>query len=351
LKYLSVLFFAATVFCGGTTVLTEDADTYCCDIAVTDWGAVIYVNEEGLLSILNPDYTGDPITMTIDWGRELGEWGETGRVFDLSASPDGRNICFAQMVAVPAEYVEEDSYVPYPLIVATCRSDGMAPRLLGLSFEVGSGPHFCFTQDSRYVYGGPWLECDPDPASFVGYFSGDDSCGLTPWLMVDAATGTRSGDPSVIGDGFLENPCSDLVAAGWYPPNTIVDILTQQVLLEDTSIHSPAIIDTWVLPDAGLARDADGNQLLRFADGTSIVNPGSPVDVYCRLSDGRFLFTDDGGGTVMLGSIALPDFSSPDAVRVPWLDGLYSGTAVHELPGDAGVVYLDGGDLVLAELP
>lgn len=144
MKYPAVLFFAAADFCGGTTVLTEDADTYCCDPAVNDWGAVIYVNEEGRLSILNPDYTGNPITMMIDWDWELQGWGETGRLFDLSASPDGRHICFVQMVEVPEEYIDEDSYVPYPLIVATCRSDGMSPLPLGLSFEVGSGPGHSF---------------------------------------------------------------------------------------------------------------------------------------------------------------------------------------------------------------
>lgn len=352
MKYIAVLCMASAVLGGGTMVLTDDVDPGCQDLAVTDWGAIIYVNGDGDLSILNPDYTGQPIRFIIDWGYQLSEWGETHRVFDLSGSPDGREICFVQTVGIPEEYYDDEDFnVPYPQIVALCRSDGMSPRLLGLSFEVGGGAHFCFTQDGAYVYGGPWLECDPTPESFLGYFSGDDSQRQTPWLMVDTQTGARSGDPSVIGDGFIENPYSDFVAAGWYPPNTIVDITTQRIMLEDTSAGNQAIIDRWVLPHAGLARNEEGEQLLRFVDGTYMYNPGDDIDVYCRLADGRFLFTRDGGENVMLGTIQLPDFSSPDAVDVPWMDGLYPGTTVHEIPDGRGVAYVDGGSLILAQLP
>ena len=352
MKYVLLIFCASAAFCGGTTILTEDVDPGCQDLAVTDWGAVIFVNGEGDLAILNPDYTGNPTGMMIDWGYQLEEWGELHRVFDLCGSSDGRMICFVQTVGIPEEYYrDEDFNIPYPQIVALCRSDGMDPKLLGLSFEVGSGPHFTFTQDGGHVYGGPWLECDPDPESFIGYFSGDDSFRETPWLMVDTETGARSGDPAVISDGFRENPYSDFVAAGWYPPNTIVDITTQRVMQRDTSPDGPAIIDEWVLPYGGLARNSDGDQMLRFVDGTCMINPGNDIDVYCRLSDGRFLFTRDGGENLLLGSIELPGFSSPDAVPVPWLAGLYPETVVHELPDDRGIVFVDGGALTLAQLP
>ncbi|MBN2586698.1 MAG: hypothetical protein JXA64_01280 [Candidatus Fermentibacteraceae bacterium] len=352
MKYILLLSMVSVVFSGSATVLTDDVDSYCCGLAVTDWGAIIHVNGEGELCILNPDYSGGPIRMFLDWGTALDGWGSLSRVGSLAGSPDGRFLCFTQVVAVPDEYYSDDAqYIPYPEIVAVCRSDGTSLRVMGLSFDVGSGPHFAFTGDSRFVYGGPWLECLPTPADFIEYFSGDGTGRLEPWLMMDVDTGERSGDPSVIGDGFIENPYSDLVAAGWYPPNTIVDIRTQEVLLEDTSSSSPAIVEQWVLPDAGLARTDDGRQVLRYADGRETVNPGPRVDVYCGLADGRYIFTEDGGESVMLGGIDWSDFSSTWSVPLHSLDGLYPGSIMKEIPDGTGVVFVDGGSLKLAQLP
>ncbi|MFO8184197.1 MAG: hypothetical protein R6U39_08495 [Candidatus Aegiribacteria sp.] len=351
MKYLFLFLFAAAALGGGTRVIADDVSSYCRSIVVTDRGGVIYVSDTGELRTIDPDYSGDPINMAIDWGMQLQDW-RPGRVSSLQGNPGGTMICFTQTAGVPEEYyTDERQNIPYPEIVAVCRSDGTAPRILGLSFDVGSGPHFAFTQDSRFVYGGPWLECRPTPADFIEFFAGDGSGEMEPWLLVDLDTGERSGDPGVIGDGFNGNPWSDLAAAGWYPPNTIVDITTQEILLRDTSVNSPAIISQWVLPDGGLAMTSSGEQVLRLADGSEWINPGDRINIYCRLQDGRYIFTRDSGETVLVGGIDWSDFSSVPAVEIPWMEGLYPGSLVREIPGSEWVAYLEGSFLMLAQLP
>ena len=353
MKVLSALFLSAAVAAAGSTrILSEEVNTYCTSTVVTDWGGIIYVNEQGGLSIINPDYTGEPGTFVVDLGRELTSWGGTGQVMELSGSSDGRMICYAQFVHPPEDMdTAESCQIPSPLIVVCCGSDGMAPKVVGLSFDVGGGPQFDFTQDSRYVYGDPWIECSPSPEGYLYYFQNEGQTDIEPFLMVETTSGERSGDPSPVSDGYMPNPYSDLVAAGWYPPNAIVEITSGRVLLQDTSSTPPSIIDTWVLPDAGLALLEDGRQVLRYSNGTEVVNPGERLYVYGRLQDGRYIFTRDGGENVMLGSVDWSDFTIGDSVPIPWLDGLYPETMLHELPGGEGVVYSDGGSLVLAELP
>jgi hypothetical protein len=353
MRFISVVLLAAAVAAaGGTSVICDDVSTYLSNTVVTDWGGVIYVNDQGELSIINPDYTGEPRSLIVDLGWELVNWGGTGQVIRLSGSSDGRMICYAQYVFLSDEMSAEDgSYIPAPLMVICCGSDGMAPKLLGLSFDAGGGPHFDFTVDSRFVYGSPWLECRPTPGDYIQYVTGDGSSDLDPFLMIDVTNGDRRGDPSVVSDGYVPNPYSDLVAAGWYPPNTIVDVTSGRILLQDTSYTAPAIIETWILPDAGLAMLEDGRQVVRYSDGSETVNPGDRIDVYARLQGGQYVFTRNGGNNVMLGNIDWSDFSSEDAVPVPWLDGLYPGTILHELPGEQGVLYTDGGALILARLP
>lgn len=351
MKQFCLFLFAAAALGGGTLVITDDVSTYCRNFAVTDLGGLIYASDSGTMHLINPDYSGDPISMVIDWGMQLQDW-RPGRVSSLQGSPGGTMVCFTQTAGIPEKYTTAQSqHIPYPELVAVCRSDGTEPRVLGLSFNVGSGPHFAFTQDSRFVYGNPWLECRPTPEDFIEFFSGDGSGEMEPWLLVNLDTGELSGDPGVIADGFSSNPWSDLVAAGWYPPSTIVEITTQEILLRDTSVNSPAIISQWVLPDGGLAMTPSGEQVLRFTDGSEVANPGDRLDIYCRLQDGRYIFTGDSGETVLLGDIDWSDFSSVQAVEIPWMQGLLPGTLVREIPGSDLVAYIEGSSLMLAHLP
>jgi hypothetical protein len=351
MRYLIIFLAAAQAIAGGTRVLCDSVDTYSTDLVVTDWGGILFLRGDGELAIINPDYTGEPITFQLDLGWELRSWEGSGRVLSLSGSASGRMICLTKYVFLPSDLAEGDGgYIPSPLAVICCRSDGMDPSVLGLSIDAGGGPRFDFSQDEDFVYGSPWLECPPDPQEYVSYVTETDYNSLTPFFRVVLETGEHSGDPTILGDGFLPNPYSDLVAAGWFPPNIIADVRTGEVLLQDTSICSPAIIDSWVLPDAGLALTADGGQVLRFADGTRMDNPGDRIDVYCMLDDGSYVFTVDGGTTVLAGDIDWGDFSY-DAEEVPWLQGLYPGTVLHPIPGDNRVVFEKDGKLILASLP
>ncbi len=351
MRYLIVLILAGQAIAGGTRVLCDSVDTYSSDVVITDWGAILFLRGDGEMAILNPDYSGEPITFQVDLGWELNRWEGTGRVLSLSGSASGRLICFTQYIFVPSELAaDENGYIPSPLAVVCCRSDGTRPQVLGLSIDAGGGPRFDFSRDEDFVYGSPWLECPPDPEEYISYVTETDYSSLTPFLRVELETGDHSGNPDLLGDGFLPNPYSDLVAAGWYPPNVIADVTTGEVLLQDTSICSPAIIDSWVLPDAGLAETEEGGQVLRYANGTQVANPGDRIDVYCMLDDGRYVFTVDGGTTVLAGEIDWSDFSYR-AVEVPWLNGIYPGTVLHPIPGDNRLVFEKDGKLILASLP
>lgn len=329
-------------------MLADSLNTYCYDFVVIDTGEIVFIDNEGCLSIVSPTNPMQIRKFEIQWGNELDEWGNTGNLINLSANSDGGMICFTQFVNIPDGLnIESEFYIPVPLLVAVCRSDGSDADIIGLSIDVGGGPHFDFTRDSRYVFGNPFLECLPSPEAYAEFMS-DDGERLPDYLMVDLETGERSGNPSVLGDGYYLNPYSDLAAAGWYPPNTIVDIATQEVLLEDTCINHPTVIGTWVLPDAGLAGSDDG-QVLRYSSGTETVNPGLALKVYCMIPDGRYLFSIDGRDTVMLGLINWDTFETSGSLKIPELAGLYC--TIKPLSDSNGVVFRNANSLYYFELP
>ena len=357
-----MLFILLFMSCAGTaqpTVLADSVFPYYNDFAVTGEGDIIYISEDGELLKVAPKDPGSGGELEVDWNGQLQDWEEPGSLFNLCGSPDGELICFTIRVGVPDSYLaDSDEYIPSPLLVVRCRPDGSEAKVLGITFDAGGGPDFAFTTDSRFVYGSPWLLCEPTPESFVRLIRRNGENLLEPYLRVDVISGERSGDSNILGDGFMANPYSDLVATGAYPSDRVADVAAGETLLEGTGVLSGPIIETWVLPDAGLARDSLDNQVLKRSDGTVTTNTGEPFEVYCRLPNGRYLFSRDAGQTVMVGTIHWDDFTFFDAEELPDLSGMLGiYTIMKPLPAsdnngeEAAVVFREGGSLYYYTIP
>ncbi|MBN1434140.1 hypothetical protein JW921_05225 [Candidatus Fermentibacterales bacterium] len=330
----------------GPIMLADSLNPYYEAFVVLGTGSVLYVGDDGVLRVVEIDRPMQPLVFRTDWDPADWGWQPCAGIGLLETSPDGRHIVFTEQVAVPDSLLGQYDYVPGPVLVVVAGADGSGSCLVALSFDVGGGPGFDFLSDSRHIYGGPLLGCDPTPVAFLEMWSGSDQSRYYPeGYLIDISDGSRSGGrEDFMGDGFYSNPWSDLVAAGCYPPNLIANAATAEVMVEDTSARSPAIIETWVLPDAGLAR-TNGSQVLRFADGRVLVNPGNPILVYGRLSDGTHVFSPDEGTTVLRGMIDWSDFSFETADTLAGLGGvLEQWRSLLEVPG-AGFVFRRGSSL------
>jgi hypothetical protein len=283
-------------------------------------------------------------------------WSHPSNTFLQARDLSGSLICFTQQVRFPESQQTHEIPIPGPIIVVVSESDGSNARLVALSFDIGGGPCFDFTSDAMYVLGGPLLGCLPTPESFAAYVTREDDSQLLLGYLVDVETGERSGDARcVMSDGHYANPWSDLVATGAYPPNMIADAVTQEVLVEVSEPGSSGVVDCWVLPDAGLASN-EGTQVLRYSDGTEVINPGSEIHVYAVLSDGSCVFSrDDVEGArapALLGNIDWHTFESADAETLLGLEEYYLRHC-DVLDDETGrwLVFVDGSTLFSYELP
>jgi len=337
---------------GTLTVLFDGVSTTHPGFVLLPDGDVLFVDGEGLLRRLDPADPASAVAMETDWDPARWGWESCTGFGLLRISPDGRWLCLGEQVAVPESLQTADGYVPGPVVLVLMGSDGTGARPLALSFDVGGGPRFDFTRDSRFVYGMPLLECGPTPEAFVTHWALGGEDPAYAGYLVDVRDGTRSGeDRGFLGDGYHPNPWSDLVAAGCYPPDVIADVTTGEVLLRDSSESPWGIVETWVLPDAGLAW-LDGVQVLRHADGRTVANPGEPLFVCGRLQDGRYVFGTDGGATILLGDVDWETFGTLGAVPLHGLEGtLDPWSEIVGLPDGSGILFEQGGALLLYAFP
>jgi hypothetical protein len=283
--------------------------------------------------LLNTDGL-DREPLELDWSPAEDGWEWSGEVMLLTGSRDGELLCLGLCVGLPDSLMPAGADAPGPLMLVVCGPAGTDARPLALSVLVGGGPRFGFTTDSRYLYGSPILDCEPLPGEYRDLLAGSWP-GSSDAHLIDVSDGSRLGRcAGILADGFLSNPHSDLVAAGAYPPDLILDAGSGEVLLEDST--GGGILYEWVLPDAGLAREGD-RQVLRFADGRTRRNPDGEVRVHLRLDDGRYLFSRGGSHEVLLGTIDWSDFSSPDSGRLPALsEEMVDGVIVQS--GDSDMI-------------
>ncbi len=344
LHVISVVLIVTSIYASDPVVLADSLSDYNRSFEVLANGTVLYIDDDGKFTLVSIDVPMKTVSFLNDWNPEEYGWVNPGMIICFDLSPDGEYICFCQQVSVPDNLQTGDQYIPGPVLVGVCRADGTGARPLVVSFEVGSGPHFRFTQDSRHIFGSPLLECPATPEGFASFVTRDNDDDLIEGYIVDIQDGTRSGGNGyILGDGFYKNPWCNLIATGSYPTDMIADAVTGEVFLRDTTYSGNEIICNWVLPDAGLAEDGN-QQILRYSDGTKVVNPGEPVSVFGRLEDGRNVFSRGGiSHTVLLGLIDWTDFSSEDADTLSGLEDFIDlWTSVDATPDGKILVFSSG---------
>ena len=354
MKWLCLLLIAAGASTGREPALLASGLSwwYPCYSVLPD-GTVIFRNSDGEIRSLDPLHPASDTVIRPDWSPREHGWKFSGNDGLLRASPDGSTILFTRNLLVP-DALQPDDCVPGPVGVFLCDPDGGNTRLVALSMEVGGGPDFQFTRDGSRFYGSPILPCPPTPEGMVEYWTGmmrGSPEPASPGYLVSTADGSRSGGSGgFLGDGFFPNPWSDLAACGAWPPDMMANAATGEVLLElpfDGSLPC-VIIENWVLPDAGLSHD-DLGQILRYADGRTVRNPGPDIAVHGRLSDGRFLVSYGHRGPLLTAAADWETFTVTPEDTLHGTAGLTG--QVQELPSGAAVVFRRGDGLYLMELP
>ena len=357
--YLSILLLIlpsfASVHYSEPVELVDSLQTYygSTSFLTLDHGSVIFVNSEEQICIMDVTSEAEPEVFECHWVPGTPEWRGNTNTLLQDISQDGATICFTQQVSFPDSMQVYDSRIPGPVIVAVCNTDGSDARIVALSFDIGGSPDFHFTNDSKYLFGGVILRCQPNASDYAEYVTRDDDTGLISGHLIDVGTGDLVGDCQVVAnDGYYANPWSDLAATGAYPTTKIVDVIDQEIIFEDSSLGQNGIISRWVLPDAGLAY-RDGEQILLHADGSVVRNEGPDIRVYEVLFNGRYIFSyDDGGDNIKLGNIDWNTFQSPDAIILGGLEeyDIDYCKAIESIRGN-WLIFVDGNAMYSYELP
>ncbi len=306
-----VTFVLSTLLASQPVFLASDINDYVKSLVTLPDGRVLFVDNDSNFWTVSCDSPGEKEEWISFWDYSADGWVDVIRVSWLSGSWDEERVCYAVTVTAG-----EGAHAPEMVLI--CDSDGSNAEPVALSFDVGSGPQFDFTMDSRFLYGNPVLSCSPDPESFIKLAAGVKE--YPPADMIEIATGERSNHGGVLSDGYCPCPFSDIVSGASYPPSMIYDMNSSEVLLEVSDDESP-VINKWVLPDAGLVTRG-GSQFLRYADGTEISNPGGEVAVYAMLEDGRYFYSFDDGNTVFLAEINWDSFEGINPIEQPGLAGI-----------------------------
>ena len=291
--------------------LASDLNDYVRSLVPLPDGRVLYVDSDSNFWTVSCSSPGEKREWFSFWDYAEDGWLDVIRVSLLSGSPDGEKICFGVTVTAGAK-------IHVPEMILVCNSDGTDARPIALSMNVGSGPEFDFTMDSRFLYGSPLLSCLPSCESFIELSEGFHE--LPQADMIEIDTGERIDHGAALSDGFYSCHYSDLVCGGSYPPYMIYDMAASEVLLEVPDEETP-ILDQWVLPDAGLVI-IGGIQFLRYSDGTLVENPGDAVSVFALMEDGRYLYSFNRGETVFCSEIDWSTFSGIDPVEQSGLGGI-----------------------------
>jgi hypothetical protein len=349
LLILAVVVFVSVSF-AQPELLTDSLSTSQGDFALISGGRIVFVNTQGTLSSVS---INDPLNISdfpVDWTPAGNGWEGSGEIRLLKSGPGGSLLLIAFKVLMPDRFPAGGVSMPDPVVLVVCDSEGGNARAVGVTYDSDEPLCFDFTRDSRLVYGARFLNCLPDPESYFSLYLGDESSSLRPFDVVDLEEGARFSSNGIVGSYILCNPWSDLIAAGNDPLTAIADMSAFSVIFEDSSLTS-AIVEQWVEPDAGLAW-RDSTQIVRFSDGTVYENHGDPVDVLCRLSDGSFVFSADGGETVNRGRINWSTFALEDSSQLSELAGyLTLGHRVIAQNNTPAIVFSVGRGLYYYQLP
>ena len=294
-----------------------------------------------------------------DWDPQTDGWAGYcyEPVLEMQSSPNGQWVALMQGVRLPDGLVPEE----YPgmsccEVVLLCQADGSRAVPVTLTIMVGGGPRFDFTTDGRRVVGSPFLDCIPDAAHYAEFLSRDPD--TEPPLRFNQyciSTGVREYLPGIdTGDGYWKCPYSDnfRIENNWYDEyrfgNFSMGGLIGEYTIPGDNPQGRAF--GWVLPGAMLIDSANGSGLVHV-DGRYTPAPAGDWVCYCWLPDGSYLFSDDGGTTIMHGKVDWTTFTIDWYVEHPELQE-YSHYDFVPVRDSAGVLIhgWDQGELLYLPL-
>ncbi len=262
----------------------------------------------------------------------------------MSSSADGTLLCLDEWATVPDGLSLNNENMRQAQLVILCGPTGNNPRVAALTILVGGGPHFAFNQAGTRLYGSPILPCAPTPAGYAEYIN--DPGGERDWPeynYIDLESWEPGFQPDLyLGDGFWKCPYSDnfRIENNWYAVHEFSNLTGGGILGRWASPDGvEAHIDGWVLEDAVLLIGPSAYGLL-WVDGRFIAAPHQRWRVYCWLSDGTYIFSDDGGESVKYGKVDWSSFSVDWWVDRPDLTG-YTDYVFHPVAGSEAVFIHD----------
>lgn len=267
-----------------------------------------------------------------------------GCVFDLGVSPDGGHVVFAQGVWLPSavDVPEDREGMRGCFVVVVCDADGGNAVPVAIGVEVGGGPDYDFTADSRRLVGQPFYPCDPTPRGYAEYLrAGWDSPTMERFDYYDVETGRRGTIPGLqVSDGYWKCPYSDYfrIENNWYEEHDFSSFETGGLVGHYSVPDGEGWIRGWIRPDAVLMAGPE-NWRVVFVDGTVVDGPPTSWDLYCWMPDGSYLFSTDGGQTVLHGKVDWTTGEVADAVPCPGLE-VYVEDRFIPMPGSKGVLVL-----------
>lgn len=327
--FLSVLMIITTggIHSREPVILADSLSTYGWVTFLTlDNGILLFVDDGCIyrISISDPSSVRP---FDCDWDAEAIGWSHPTNTLLQAKSSCGSLVCFTQQIRYPDSLQTYETTIPGPVAVVVSNADGSNARIVTLSFDIGSGPDFSFTSDSKYIFGGPDIYCLPTPEHFAAYVVREDDSQVLRGYLIDVETGARSDDDECV--------------------------MTHEILFERSNAGSSERINRWVLPDAGLA-SRDGTQVLLYSDGTEVTNPGNEISFYAALSDGRSVFSYDNNGRALpqLGNIDWDTFKSFNTDTLQGLEEFnIRYCKILEDRDDQWLIFLDRGTLYSYELP
>jgi hypothetical protein len=324
------------------------------DLAVPLTADTLLVTDEDgqLLSMAVPG--GALSYWECSWDAAEAGWAEPGPVRLLTASNDGRYVCFLQLVALPDDYELQYEGMRYAMAAVLARADGTDAQCVALSIEVGGGPEFAFSTDGSRLFGTPMLQCEATPQAYADFINNGTA---TPpednFNYIETATGKRGLLPGLdIGDGFWKCPYSDSyrIENNWYAHHDFASFATGGKLGSySVPDEQSSTVYSWVLPDA-LFISYGATYGLVYTDGSFRQAPRNGLNVHCWLPDGSYLISHLKGDRVR-------------HARIDW-DGWHIGAAetlagvsfkgwetVTPLPDSSGVIINEYGHSELKHLP
>jgi len=347
MRYIVVVVLSMLVLCqpyGARAQMRQIADeiTAFTPLSPTE---ILVANADGRFKFIDLE-SGKKRSWVPEWIYAQAGWDGASAVIQLELSPDGKWIMYAQMVWLDGE-LSRSPNAPFILrnavAVVVCRPDGTGARCIGLGIDVGGGPQFDFTQDSKGVFGQPFLPCEPTVPAFVEFTTnGWPDTDENYYNYVDLESGNRILLEGLeISDGYYECPYSDNVAGtDWFSKvwfsNVAENELTGGLDLIESDVG--LTIDAWVLQDAVLASWLDVYALVYTDGAVAIDGSERKWRMYCWLPNGTYLFSEDDGETIKYGKVDWSSFTVDWWVDRSDLLPYLRGNA-EALPDSSGIIF------------